>query len=127
MAYDKDKILKQALEIAENKHHFFIEDIISLLPISKPTFYDYFPVESNELNNIKEKLDQNKISMKVEIREKLSRGEKSAELLALYKLICSSDERKSLSMNYTDVTSGDKPLQQPITIIYKGEELDIKK
>ena len=127
MAYNKEKIYKQALEIAENKNHFFIEDVIALLPCCSSTFWEFFPAESDELENIKSKLYNNKVLMKVKLRNDFQKGNSSAEKLALYKLICGSEERKSLSMNYTDVTSGDKPLEAPMTIIYNGKNLDISK
>lgn len=102
MAYDKKSIYEQALKAIEDNNLFFIEDTVAYIPCSKPTFYDFFPPESNELNTLKSRLDNNKIKIKVEIREKLRNGEKATELLALYKLICSDTERKALSMSYTD-------------------------
>jgi len=38
MAYDKKKILKDALELIEKHHLIFIDDVVGLLPISKKTF-----------------------------------------------------------------------------------------
>ena len=61
MAYDKNKIYEQAKDLIEKKKLFFIEDVVTLLPISKTTFYEYFAIESNELDTIKELLDKNKI------------------------------------------------------------------
>ena len=61
MAYNKKKIHEQAIEAINKNNLFFIEDVVAFLPISKSTFYDYFPIDSNELNDIKELLEQNKI------------------------------------------------------------------
>ena len=61
MAYDKKKIYKQAIEAIKDNTIYFIEDVVAFLPISKSTFYDYFPIDSNELNDIRELLEQNKI------------------------------------------------------------------
>ena len=61
MAYDKKKIYNQAIEAINKNNLFFIEDVVAFLQISKSTFYDYFPIDSNELNDIKELLEQNKI------------------------------------------------------------------
>ena len=44
MANDKNKIFEQAKEQVVKHNLYFIEDIIAYLPISKPTFYDYFKV-----------------------------------------------------------------------------------
>ena len=103
MAYDKKKIYKQAETAIKENNLYFVEDIVAFIPCSKPTFYDFFPLESNELNTLKELLEKNKIEMKTKIRAKLFKGEKAAELLALYKLICTDEERQSLSMSHSKV------------------------
>ena len=64
MAYDKLKIFEQAKELIEKNKLFFVEDIVALLPVAKPTFYDFFPPDSNELNTIKEMLDKNRVEIK---------------------------------------------------------------
>jgi hypothetical protein len=102
MAYDRQQVFEQAKEVVKEYSLYFIEDIVAYLPISKPTFYEFFPLESNELNELKGLLEQNKIKMKVQLRQKLAKGEKAAEILALYKLICSDEERKALQMVYSE-------------------------
>ena len=103
MAYDRTKIYKQALEASKDPDAYHILDVIAALPISPPTFYDFFPPESNELNTLKENLDKNKINTKKEIRGKLRKGEKASELIALYKLIGTDEERKALSQTYQTI------------------------
>lgn len=98
MAYDKNKIYNQAKEAIEKNNLFFIEDIVAFVPCDKTTFYRFFPVDCNEYNTLKGMLEQNKIKTKSSIRAKLYKGNKAAELLALYKLICTDDERRALSM-----------------------------
>lgn len=102
MAYKTEDLIRSAVQEIEKKKLFFVEDVISLLSCSKPTFYVHFPDESNELNYIKAKLDQNRIDIKVSIRQKLHKGDNTTSLLALYKLICTEDERKALSQSYID-------------------------
>lgn len=111
MAYDKKNLHQQSLEAIEENNLFFIEDIVAFLPCSKPTFYEYFPLESNELNDFKERLEQNKIKTKSAIRAKLFKGEKAAELLALYRLICTPEERQNLNQSYIDHTSKGEKIQ----------------
>lgn len=122
MAYDRNKIFKQAQDVIREHNLFFIDDIVAWLPISKPTFYEFFPLESNELNEIKKMLEDNKVRMKTSIRAKLYKG-KGADLIALYKMICSDEERKAIAMvNKTDLTSGDEPLSVKFEIVDgKGE------
>lgn len=106
MAYDKDKLYNDILaKIKLNPDVYFIEDIVSLLPCSKTTFYEFFPIDSDEMNNIKDSLDQNRVSTKLKLRKRLAEGDKAAEILALYKLIGTESERKALSQNYTDLTT----------------------
>jgi len=106
MAYNTEKLYKQATEAIEANNLFFVEDIVAFIPCAKPTFYEHFPLESNQLNALKELLELNKIKTKSSIRAKLYKSPKAAELLALYKLICTAEERRALSMNHVDVTSG---------------------
>ena len=118
MAYDREKIYEQAKQAIIDNELFFIEDIVAFIPCSKPTFYEFFPVDSNEFNNLKELLEQNKISKKVKIRAKLFKGEKAAELLSLYRLICTNEERQMLNQQYIDhTTKGDKIKNQIITTL----------
>ena len=67
MAYDKNKIFEQAKEVTVKNKLFFIEDIVAFLPISKKTFYEYFPIESDESNELKELLQINKTELKVQV------------------------------------------------------------
>jgi hypothetical protein len=109
MAYNKAKLYEQAKEAIEKNNLFFIEDIVAFIPCDKTTFYRLFPVECNEYNDLKERLDQNKIKTKSGIRAKLWKSEKAAELLALYRLIATPEEHQKLNQSYIDHTSkGDK-------------------
>ena len=110
MAYDKQEIFKKAKEVTVKNKLFFIEDIVSFLPIVKKTFYEYFPLESNESNELKELLDQNKTELKVSMRSKWYKSNAPALQMALMKLICTDEERKKLAMTYTEAevkTKGD--------------------
>lgn len=122
MAYDRNKIFKQAQDVIREHNLFFIEDIVAWLPCDKTTFYRYFPTECNEYHTLKKLLEDNKVRMKTSIRAKLYKG-KGADLIALYKMICSDEERKAIAMvNKTDLTSGDDPLSVKFEIVDgKGE------
>jgi hypothetical protein len=102
MAYDKKKIYEQAKEVIVKHKLFFIEDIVAFLPIAKKTFYEYFPIESNESNELKELLNLNKTELKVSMRSKWFKSNAPALQMALMKLIASPEELKRLSMTYTD-------------------------
>ena len=117
MAYnDINKIFEQSKELIVKHKLFFIEDIISFFPITKPTFYDYFKVDSNEFNELKELLEKNKIEVKSSLRSKWYKSEAPALQLALMKIICTDEERKRLSMTHVDSTTNGKDIQ-PIGIM----------
>jgi hypothetical protein len=101
MAYDRNKIYQQALDLIEKKKLFFIEDVVTLLPISKQTFYDYFKVDSDELDNIKELLDKNKIEVKNGLRNKWYNGNNPLTQMALYKLIGTEEEYHRIASTKT--------------------------
>lgn len=105
MAYDKEDILEKAKKEIISKKLFFVEDVISLLPCSKSTFYQYFPAESDEMDELKEILDKNKVELKVSLRNKWYKSQASALQLALYKLIATPEELKKLSMQHHDLTT----------------------
>ena len=110
MAYDKQEIFKKAKEVTVKNKLFFIEDIVAFLPIVKKTFYEYFPLESNEINELKELLQTNRVELKVSMRSKWFKSNAPALQMALMKLICTDEERKKLAMTYTetDITTNGK-------------------
>ena len=92
MAYDRKKIYEQAKEAIEKYKLFFIEDVVSWLPISKETFYTYYPVNSDELDTLKELLEKNKVEVKSALRSKWFKGNNPLTQMALYKLIGTEEE-----------------------------------
>lgn len=97
MAYKKENILKESLELIEKHHLIFVDDVVGLLAIDKSTFYKHMPVDSNELNQIKAKLAKNRISMKANMRKKWYQSENATLQVALMKLIATDDEAARLS------------------------------
>ena len=117
MAYDRKKIFEQAKEVIEKHKLFFIEDIVSFLPISKPTFYDFFKTDSNEFNDIKDLLEKNRVEVKSAMRSKWFKSENPTLQVSLMKLICTDDERKKLSMTHSVIE--DVTPQAPKKLIIK--------
>lgn len=118
---NKDKIFKQATDAIKKHNLFFIEDIIAFIPCTKETFYKFYPLGSDEMDYIKSLLEENKVKTKSAIRAKLFRSSKSAELLALYKLIGTDNERKALSMNYHDLSNSDGSLTN-INVVVRDKQ-----
>lgn len=102
MAYDKKKIFEQAKEVIVKHKLFFVEDIVAFLPCDKTTFYKFFPPESNELNELKELLNQNRTELKVSMRSKWYKSNAPALQMALMKLIATPEELRKLSMQFVE-------------------------
>lgn len=122
MAYNKTKIYKQAEEAIKKHNLFFIEDIVAFLPCCKKTFYEFFPLESNELHTLKDLLDDNKVKTKSSIRAKLWKSNKAAELLALYRLIATPDEHQKLNQSYIDHTTKGKEINKIERIVIDANQ-----
>lgn len=119
MAYDKKKIYNQAVKAIEENNLFFIGDVVAFIPVTKKTFYEWWPADSDECNTLKEMLEDNKIKTKSGIRAKLWKSEKAAELLALYRLIANKEEHMKLNQQYIDHTTGGDKLVQPKSITFE--------
>jgi hypothetical protein len=117
MAYDRKKIFEQAKEMIVKHKLFFIEDIVAFLPCDKTTFYRFFEPDSNEYNELKELLNQNRTELKVSMRSKWYKSNAPALQMALMKLIATPEELKKLSMQYNDHTTGG----EKISVINLGE------
>ena len=122
MAYDRKKIFEQAKEMIVEHKLFFVEDIVAFLPCSKPTFYDFFPPDSNELNDLKELLEQNRTELKVSMRSKWYKSNAPALQMALMKLIATPEELKRLSMQYNENNNTHNVEGFDITKLYKSDK-----
>jgi len=121
MAYDRVKIYNQALDLIEKKKLFFIEDVVTLLPCDKTTFYRFFEVESNEYNTIKEALDKNKIEIKNGLRNKWYNGNNPLTQMALYKLIGTEEEYHRIASTKTE--NKNINIEKPI---FNGLDINVK-
>jgi hypothetical protein len=126
MAYNRIKIYEQALELIEKKKLFFIEDVVTLLPCDKTTFYRFFEVESNEYNTIKEALDKNKIDIKNGLRNKWYNGNNPLTQMALYKLIGTEEEYHRIASTKTENKNIniEKPIFNGLDLNVKNEEAE---
>jgi hypothetical protein len=113
MAYDKNKIFEQAKEVTVKHKLFFIEDIVAFLPCSKNYFYDHFPPDSNEYDELKGLLETNRTTLKVSMRSKWYTSNAPALQMALMKLIATPEELKKLSMQFieSENTNTIKPIE----------------
>ena len=118
MAYNKNKIFNQAKEAIEKNKLFFTEDIVAYIPCSRSTFYDFFPDKSDELDTLKELLEQNRVEIKVSMRSKWYKSENATLQLALMKLIGTDEEAHRLngSSQKIDATTNGKDINTIINL-----------
>jgi hypothetical protein len=121
MAYDRVKIYQEAQELIKTKKLFFIEDVVTLLPIAKKTFYEWFPIDSDECNTIKELLDKNKIEIKNGLRNKWFNGNNPLTQMALYKLIGTEEEYHRIASTKTE--NKNINIEKPI---FNGLDINVK-
>ena len=103
MTYNnKKEIFEQAKKIMETKKHLFMEHLIAELPISKQTFYVYFPIGSDEMDTIKKLMDKAKTIVKRNILMKWQASDDVKAQKYLYMLTGNREERQRLSGLPTD-------------------------
>lgn len=130
MAYDKKEIFDKAMNAIKENDLYFIEDVVAYLPCSKETFYQFFPLKSDESDALKEELERNKVKSKVGLRKDWRQGNNPTSQLALYRLIGSDEERRKLSTSYQEITGNDgQKLINSVTIevVRTREEADESK
>ena len=108
--YNKKDLFEQAKKAIKENNLFFFSDVIAFLPCHTDTFYQYFRPESKEHSELRSMLENNKIKTKSAIRAKLFKSQKAAELLALYRLICTPEEHRLLNQRYIEQTIKEQPL-----------------
>jgi hypothetical protein len=121
MAYDKTKIFEQAKEAIVKHKLFFVEDIVAFLPIAKKTFYEYYPIDSNECNELKGLLEINRITLKVSMRSKWYTSNAPALQMALMKLIATPEELKKLSMTFVESENTNRNENFDISKLYDSK------
>jgi hypothetical protein len=118
VAYNTEVLKKKAIKVITESNLIFIDDICAMIGISVPCFYDHFKVDSNDFNELRSLLDENKISLKVSMRKKWADSDNATMQMALYKLCSTPEEHKKLQQNYIEATGSDgTPLMN--TIVFK--------
>lgn len=111
MAYDKDKLFEAALKAIDDNKLCFIEEVVAYVGCSKTTFYDYFKIDSNEMDTLKEAIQKNRVHTKVKMRKKWEDSENATLQVALMKLIATNEEAHRLNGSKQEIdhtSKGDK-------------------
>lgn len=113
-----DELVDQCIETAKKFSVLFITELVSFLPFSRQTFYKYKLHENPE---IKQTIEDIKVFRKQGLRAKWYDSNNPTVQIALYKLICTPEERRVLSNS--DFESPDEEIKKPLII----SNLDKKK
>ena len=116
MPYDTKVLKQKAIEAIKKNKLIFIEDIAAMLGINKTTLYNHFPIDTDDFNELTTLLNENKINLKVSLRKKWFDSDNATTQMALYKLCSTPEEHKKLQQNYTDVTSNNETINNPIQV-----------
>ncbi len=112
MAYVTSELKEKAIEAIKKSNLIFVEDVCAYIGINKTTYYEHFPIDSNDNNELKDLIEKNKIKLKVDIRKMWYERKSDTGLMALYKLCSTAEEHKKLQQNYTDITSKDEAITE---------------
>ena len=98
MAYDTNELIRKSIEILdyEKGHTVFIEDLVVQLGINKATFYSH---KLNENDDIKERLERNKVATKRFLRTKWFNSNNPTLQISLYKILANDFEYARLNNN----------------------------
>lgn len=100
----RERMFKKALNaIKKDGDILFIEDVRVCLGITRATLYRWWPKGSPEYERIFELIEDNKINMKKNIRKQLGKSTRAPELLSLYRMIATEEERRAINQTYVDV------------------------
>lgn len=98
MAYNTEELYQMALKVIKEREVRTMNGLIALMPCSKPTFYEHFPLESNQLNHLKRELNKKKVEGKerlIRMMGSITHGS-PAERIFLYKLWADEEEKEAI-------------------------------
>jgi hypothetical protein len=113
--FNTDELFQNAMIAIIEHGLIFKADISAYLGISTSTFYEHFPQFSQHLKQMDQALLKNKIDLKIGLRKKWRETDNPTLQLALYKLVCTNEERQALQMNQA-FPEQEKSLPRPLVL-----------
>ena len=111
---------KEILEVIKQYNILDIKQIFAFYKgCCRSTFYNQ---ELHKLDTIKNAIDDNKVVTAHSLKSKWAKSDNATLQLALFKLICSDEERDALSMQKIDHTSKGEKINIPISNWTKDDE-----
>jgi len=109
MAYTKRQLYKKALEVADKEQCFFIEEVCCKIPCSKTLFYERFPIGSNEMNEVKRIIANNRVKTTGTMIRKWVTSEAPALQIGAMKILGTKKQAHALNGSKQETTlKGDK-------------------
>jgi len=118
MAYQKENMIKQCLEVIEKYNLIWITEISAFVPFTERTFYRY---KCQECQDIKKALEDNRITTKVSLRKIWYHSGNPTLQLALYKLLATNEEFERINVQKLDHTTKGESIR-PIEITVSSKE-----
>lgn len=113
MAYDKEEILKLALEAIDKEDCVTIDELVMCLPIDRSTFYLW---DFDKLDIIKNAITEKKVALKKSMRKKWRGSDNATLQIAEFRLMATDEEREAISVTTvkqdTNLTVQGKPTIQ---------------
>ncbi len=102
--YDREEVLEASLKlIKEDEKIVFFYDVYMSLGIPKSTYQDMYPIGSAERKLLEDAIENNKIKMKMKIRDRLMECKNPGAYIFLYKILTSDiEERKMMDARYPE-------------------------
>jgi hypothetical protein len=96
MAYDKEDIIRQALEVIVREQCVTVAEVAIYLPISLRTFYNW---ELQDLQAIKDAVEGEKLKVKAKLRRNWRNSDNPTLQIAEFKLASTDAELERLAMS----------------------------
>ena len=118
-----DKYESEILKVIEDERLFNISSIFAYYKgCCRSTFYEQ---NLDKSDNIKNALENNRLLTCQNLKNKWYNSDNPTLQLALFKTICTEEERKAISMNYQEITGKDGRDLIPQTIKWGDKEIEI--
>ena len=113
------ELTELAIEYIKKGGLISFNDVIAYLPVSKTKFYNSIPSGSPNWKVIDDALQAQKRKSLVTIRGRLfNMKDNITAQLAVYRMMCTDEERRNICTNHTDITSNGQEIKavEPLTI-----------
>ena len=118
MAYRKENMIKQCLEVIEKYKLIWITEISAFVPFDRATFYRH---KCDKCDTIKKALEDNRITIKISLRKIWYESNNPTLQLALYKLLATKEEFERINVQKLDHTTKGESIK-PIEINVSSQE-----